>query len=325
MPGTHGGTHPVQVIYKNAREEGIKVQNFRKEQREHVGNAQRQEEKLLLEKVREARHSSDARWASTLENNPLKRNLLKDIRRAEAHNARTETVLEQDQAGKSDKSHDVYMASVRSMLSDRAASEQDEDELAELRMERRRLLERKKQIKAALGLRRRVFTGKVSRSCKGLLQVSIENGYGRAPGSGPPTETRLTLKNGPLSKSSPTLGSGVTAELHATAFPAKEKKATSPPPSPGQEWQERRRSRTESKRQYRDSEAQYVKLSAKEEEMSRPLSPGQAPSIQAPMSDWARHVKLSAKEEELSQPLSPGQARSIQAPMSSWAQTVKLY
>lgn len=297
MPGSHGAAQPPEVIRKIAREEGIKEQTFRKEQREQLGNASRQEDKLLLEKVRQARHSRDERWASTLEHNPFKRNLLKDNRRAEAHSALTESVIEQDQAGRSDNSHDIYMASVRSMLSDRAAREQDEDELADLRMERRRLLERKKQIKAALSLRRRVNTGKVARNCKDLLRASIDNGYGRVPGSGPPPQTRLTL-----SKSLPTLGSGVTPELLETAFPASEKvKAKAFPKAPplsageaqiAEEYAQRRRSRTESKRQYRDVEAQHVKLPPKEDDM-RPLSPGQARGIEAPMSEWAQHVKLS--------------------------------
>lgn len=229
MPGNHG-IGDVDKIYRDAYEEGIRIQNMRQEQREQYCNANLQEDRRLLSEVRKARRSRDDRSYQTHKDNPMNRNLSRDNRRAEAHNRRTETVLSRDELGKHQTSHDEYFGFI-----DQRGVAPHEEELAQLRLERRRLLERQQQLKAALELRRRVDTGKRATTVKSLCQVSIENGYGRVPGSGPPSKKpgkALAKGNAQMSQSLPSLGSGVSQELVDIAFPLKGKTATSPPSSP---------------------------------------------------------------------------------------------
>jgi hypothetical protein len=229
MPGNHGNNLSSEEIYRNAREEGVRIQNLRQEQREQYKDANIQQDKQLMSEVGRSRRARDERWASINKDNPMKNCLSKEMRRAEAHSSQTEAIFVKDQKDNHYTSQDLFVGFRATATGSERCVE--EDELAQLRLERRRLLERQKQLKAALELRRRVFTGNISRNCKQGLQVAIENGYGRAPGSGPPPE-KPPPKRGPHTQSLPALGRGVSAELHSAAFPPTEKRGASPPRSP---------------------------------------------------------------------------------------------
>jgi len=192
--------------------------------------------------------------------------MLRDDRQIEAHSLRSEDFLSGMQSKRQQKSQDLYSEFIERRVT---GADQDEDELAQLRLERRRLLERQQQIKAALELRRRTFTGNIARTvkqqsqeerrllklpgtvrwltfaemCKELkangeeytdydfrflwdqLKVFTDSAYVNQWGRGTcgkerPTDS-VSVKKDPLSQSLPSLGSGITPELRAHAFPSR--------------------------------------------------------------------------------------------------------
>jgi len=204
MPGNHGPVETTEQIYKNAYEEGVRIHSKRKEQREKLNYASIQADKKLLGEVRKARHTRDSKWREMTKGNPLGGDALQQSAATEAHLQQTEQMISNTQKKGYKDNHNLYCE----FLDLATCGEQEEEELKQLRHERRVLLERKQQIKAALEIRRRKFTGNVSRDIKSLVKVAKDNGYGLKPVSQAPPEKKLE-KSSPTSQSLPSLGSTV--------------------------------------------------------------------------------------------------------------------
>lgn len=263
MPGKHGyrDTRDTPALYERAHRDTLMVEEKNEDQRAQIRSAYLGEQRNLLRKVTKAREERKDRWTSKTQDNPMGKNLLKDDRRNEAHSVRSENLVSGVHSKGQQKSQDLYLEFCERRVT---GADLEENELARLRLERRRLLERQQQIKAALELRRRNFTGNIARTVKQEerrllklpgtvrwltfeemrqeltadgteyteydlkalwmhLKVFTDSAYNSTWGHGPggkerPIERVLARKD-PLSQSLPALGSGITPELRAQAFP----------------------------------------------------------------------------------------------------------
>mmetsp|Transcript_62721 Transcript_62721/g.99445 ORF Transcript_62721/g.99445 Transcript_62721/m.99445 type:complete len:224 (-) Transcript_62721:101-772(-) len=195
MPGNY--RPPLAETYQRAREESKRLGCSQEAQKQRITKAYLGDQAHHLGLVQKDRRERRRRWEQKLSGNPM------------GVDWKTEDDAVEERlsyARESDSQLQAMEAQRRQELFDECLDKVDgralaEEELRQLRLERLRLLERQKQLKTALALKRSHFSGSLARNCKALMQVADERGYGRVqPGNNPPKMTR-----GVKSKSLPTL------------------------------------------------------------------------------------------------------------------------
>jgi len=162
------------IVFANALSAGVKplraetmrMDGYRKAERQLLKQAMIEEEDRRDGRLFAHYRERDRRWQTKLVKNPLGADLLAESNKVDAANRRRARKEQQMKAQAADA---VEQQRYRESLREAVASAYDP--FAELRAEKRRLLEEDQQLRALKDVERRKknFTGQITRSCKGLI------------------------------------------------------------------------------------------------------------------------------------------------------------